>query len=108
MPLAGKAPASNSDGMTLISKTHKMEGENSHKLSLDIYTSSTVHMYIQGTCPVQAGICMCVHTYVVNFYRVKMQLFHVSLIYFSKIVFCLQTLFDLQSKVKNNMVLVLL
>lgn len=37
-----------------------------------------------------------------------MQLFHVSLIHFSKIVFCVQTLFDLQSKVKNNMVLVLL
>lgn len=91
MPLTGKAPASNSDDMTLISKTHKMEEENSHKLSLNTYPSTTVYTYIQCICPVQAGICMCVHTHIVNFYSVKMQLFHVGLIYFSKIVFCLQT-----------------
>lgn len=48
LPLAGKPPASNSDDMTLISKTHKMGGENSHKLSLDIHTSSTVHTYISA------------------------------------------------------------
>ena len=95
MPLTGKAPASNSDDMTLISKTHKMEGENSHRLPLDIYTSTTVHTYIQCTCPVQAGTCMHVHTHIVYFYSVKMWLFHVSLIYFSKIVFCLQTPFVL-------------
>lgn len=105
MPLAGKAPASNSDSMTLISKTHKMEGENSHKLSLDIYTSSTVHMYISALA---LCICMCVHTHVVNLYSVKMQLFHVSLMILVKsFSACILHFYYLQSKEKT-MVMVLL
>lgn len=87
-PQRVKAPASKPDDMTLISKTHMMEGENSHKLSSDLYMCTRVHTYIQMHL-LCAGRHTHACTHVVNFYSIRMQLLHVGLIYFSKIILCL-------------------